>query len=68
MNIQISNEQIDVINEMISFYGLEISPEGAILEIVGDGILDVARILDDLKELKSNQEKLTLRPKLYLVK
>ena len=68
MNIQISDEQVDVIEEMIILHGSQISVEGAILEMLNDDILDVARILDDLKELKSNQEKLTKRPKLYIVK
>ena len=68
MKIEINDDQISVIQEMIALHGSQISVECAIMEMLNDDILDVARVLDNLKELKSNQEKLTKRPKLYIVK
>lgn len=73
MNIQISNEHIDVINEMIALQGLSITAEDAVMEMLADNINGIERILSELKELKAMQNQtINLnqigRPKLYLVK
>ena len=68
MNIQISQEQISVIEEMIAFHCSEISVSGAIQEMIADDIIGIERTLNQLKELKASQDRVIRRAKLHLVK
>ena len=73
MNIQINEDQLHVINEMISIRGLSISAESAIYEMLNDDISGIERMLTESKELKAMQNQTinlneTGRSKLYLVK
>lgn len=68
LNIQITKDQLAVIEEMIAFDRAEISVLGAIQEMIADDIIGIERTLNQLKELKASQLQLINRPKLYLVK
>ena len=68
MNIQISNEHINVINEMIALQGLSINAEDAVMEMLANDINGIERTLNELKELKKKQQQLINRSKFYVVK
>lgn len=68
MNVQINEEQLNVVNEMIVLQNLPISAEFVIQELINNSILDLDRVLENLKKLKSDQEKLIDRRKFYIVK
>ena len=68
MNIQITKDQLAVIEEMIALHGSHISVAGAIYEMLNDDINGIERTLNQLKELKAKQEQAINRPRLYLVK
>lgn len=68
MNVQINEDQLNVVNEMIVLQNLPISAEFAIQELINDSFVDLERVLENLKKLKSDQEKLIDRRKFYIVK
>ncbi len=68
MNIQISEYQINVVNEMIAFQCLSMTAEDAVIEMINDDINGIERTLNELKELKKKQQQLIKRPKFYIVK
>ena len=68
MNVQINEDQLNVVNEMIVLQNLSISAEFAIQELINDSFVDLERVLENLKKLKSDQEKLIDRRKFYIVK
>lgn len=68
MNIQITEYQLSVINQMIAIKGLSLTPEAAIYEMLIDDVNCVERTLTELKELKAKQQQLINRSKLHVVR
>lgn len=73
MNIRITEDQLNVINQMISFQCLTLTAEDAVMEMLANDIHDIERILGELKQLKAMQNQFINlneigRPKLYIVK